>query len=283
LSNLLNLTVPQIVTGIKNMDFSAEEYVSQVLAKIRKVDLEINAYITLNERALEAAASIDKRIRMGENVGSLAGVSVGIKDNICTKGLKTTCASKMLEDYVPPYDATVVERLKNNDAILIGKLNLDEFAMGSTTEYSVFGPTHNPWNIEYVAGGSSGGSAASVAALECAVSLGSDTGGSIRCPASFCSVVGLKPTYGRVSRFGLVSYANSLEQIGPIGKNVSDVVMVMNAIAGSDEKDHTTGPLGAEPKYSLKSGQNLRVGLIKKVTMLWNCSLILAVNAKKFP
>ena len=266
MSNLLNLTVPQIVTGIKNMDFSAEEYVSQVLAKIRKVDLEINAYITLNERALEAAASIDKRIRMGENVGSLAGVSVGIKDNICTKGLKTTCASEMLEDYVPPYDATVVERLKNNDAILIGKLNLDEFAMGSTTEYSVFGPTHNPWNIEYVAGGSSGGSAASVAALECAVSLGSDTGGSIRCPASFCSVVGLKPTYGRVSRFGLVSYANSLEQIGPIGKNVSDVVMVMNAIAGSDEKDHTTGPLGAAPKYSLKSGQNLRVGLIKKVT-----------------
>ena len=173
---------------------------------------------------------------MGENVGSLAGVSVGIKDNICTKGLKTTCASKMLEDYVPPYDATVVERLKNNDAILIGKLNLDEFAMGSTTEYSVFGPTHNPWNIEYVAGGSSGGSAEALQRWNVRCHWDPTLVAQLDVRLSFCSVVGLKPTYGRVSRFGLVSYANSLEQIGPIGKNVSDVVMVMNAIAVAMKK-----------------------------------------------
>jgi aspartyl-tRNA(Asn)/glutamyl-tRNA(Gln) amidotransferase subunit A len=264
--NLCSLTAEQVTLGIKNKDFSAEEYISQILERIEKIDAKINAFITVdNKGALEKARLIDRKIRNREqNIGPLAGVAVGIKDNICTNGMKTTCASKILEDYVPPYDATAVKRLQESDAIVVGKLNLDEFAMGSTTEFSKNGPTHNPWNIDYVAGGSSGGSAASVAALECAVSLGSDTGGSIRCPASFCSVVGLKPTYGSVSRYGLISYANSLEQIGPIGKTVSDVVMVMNAIVGKDDKDYTS--LEWVPKYSLCSTKkNIRVGLVKEL------------------
>src|SRR4030095_8904290 len=205
--------------------FTAEEYVHQILERIDKVNPKVNAVICTDRKgALEKARLVDKKIREDEKIGPLAGIAVGIKDNICTRDLKTTCASKMLQEYIPPYDATVVRRLKDDDAIIIGKLNLDEFAMGSSTEFSSFGPTINPWNTDYVAGGSSGGSAASVAASECPVSLGSDTGGSIRCPASFCSVVGLKPTYGHVSRFGLIPYANSLEQIGPLGKTVSDVV-----------------------------------------------------------
>ena len=234
MTNLCGLTTKKVTLGIKNRDFSAEEYICQILDRIEKIDVKINAFITVDKKgALQKAQLIDRKINNREqNIGPLAGVAVGIKDNINTNGLNTTCASKMLKDYVSPYDATTVKRLRESDAIVVGKLNLDEFAMGSTTEFSNNGPTHNPWNIDFVAGGSSGGSAASVAALECAVSLGSDTGGSIRCPASFCSVVGLKPTYGSVSRYGLISYSNSLEQIGPIGKTVSDVAMVMNAIGG---------------------------------------------------
>ncbi|HET7284094.1 MAG TPA: Asp-tRNA(Asn)/Glu-tRNA(Gln) amidotransferase subunit GatA [Nitrososphaeraceae archaeon] len=266
--NLFCLTAEQIVKGVKNRDFSAEEYISQILERIEKIDRRINAFTIVDDNgALKKARSIDKKIRNGEdekNIGSLAGVAVGIKDNICTSGLKTTCASKMLEDYVSPYDATVIKKLKDSDAIIVGKLNLDEFAMGSTTEFSTYGATRNPWNVNYVAGGSSGGSAASVAALECAVSLGSDTGGSVRCPASFCSVVGMKPTYGRVSRFGLVSYANSLEQIGPIGKTVSDTIMVMNSIAGMDDNDQTTLNNEAQ-KYTPQNKRNIRVGLVKEL------------------
>ena len=266
--NLFCLTAEQIVKGVKNRDFSAEEYISQILERIEKIDRRINAFTIVDDNgALKKARSIDKKIRDGEdekNIGSLAGVAVGIKDNICTSGLKTTCASKMLEDYVSPYDATVIKKLKDSDAIIVGKLNLDEFAMGSTTEFSTYGATRNPWNVNYVAGGSSGGSAASVAALECAVSLGSDTGGSVRCPASFCSVVGMKPTYGRVSRFGLISYANSLEQIGPIGKTVSDTIMVMNSIAGMDDNDQTTLNKEAQ-KYTPQSKRNIRVGLVKEL------------------
>ena len=266
--NLFCLTAEQIVKGVKNRDFSAEEYISQILERIEKIDRRINAFTIVDDNgALKKARSIDKKIRDGEdekNIGSLAGVAVGIKDNICTSGLKTTCASKMLEDYVSPYDATVIKKLKDSDAIIVGKLNLDEFAMGSTTEFSTYGATRNPWNVNYVAGGSSGGSAASVAALECAVSLGSDTGGSVRCPASFCSVVGMKPTYGRVSRFGLISYANSLEQIGPIGKTVSDTIMVMNSIAGMDDNDQTTLNNEAQ-KYTSQSKRNIRVGLVKEL------------------
>jgi aspartyl-tRNA(Asn)/glutamyl-tRNA(Gln) amidotransferase subunit A len=268
LVNLFCLTAEQIVKGVKNRDFSAEEYISQILERIEKIDRRINAFTIVDDNgALKKARSIDKKIRDGEdekNIGSLAGVAVGIKDNICTSGLKTTCASKMLEDYVSPYDATVIKKLKDSDAIIVGKLNLDEFAMGSTTEFSTYGATRNPWNVNYVAGGSSGGSAASVAALECAVSLGSDTGGSVRCPASFCSVVGMKPTYGRISRFGLISYASSLEQIGPIGKTVSDTIMVMNSIAGMDDNDQTTLNNEAQ-KYTAQSKRNIRVGLVKEL------------------
>ena len=263
--NLCSLTAEQVVKGVKNRDFSAEEYISQILERIEKIDSQVNAFVIVDDAgALKKARSIDKKIREDKNIGSLSGVAVGIKDNICTSDLKTTCASKMLEDYVSPYDATVVKKLKDSDAIIVGKLNLDEFAMGSTTEFSKYGATRNPWNINYVAGGSSGGSAASVAALECAVSLGSDTGGSVRCPASFCSVVGLKPTYGRVSRFGLISYANSLEQIGPMGKTVSDTMMVMNSISGMDDNDHTTLN-NEEQKYTLKNKRNIRVGLVKEL------------------
>ncbi|HXX98532.1 MAG TPA: Asp-tRNA(Asn)/Glu-tRNA(Gln) amidotransferase subunit GatA [Candidatus Bathyarchaeia archaeon] len=274
-NNLYHLNAEQVASGIKNRDFSAVEYISQILERIEKIDVKINAFVTVdNEGAIEKARSLDKRIQHGESIGGLGGVAIGVKDNICTKNLKTTCASRMLEEYIPPYDATVIKKLKENDAIIVGKLNLDEFAMGSTTEFSRFGPTRNPWNINYVAGGSSGGSAASVAALECAISLGSDTGGSVRCPASFCSVVGLKPTYGCVSRYGLISYSNSLEQIGTVGRTVTDVMLIMNAIAGEDANDQTTRTTvpgtkttsrGQTPKYSLQNKRNIRVGLVKEL------------------
>lgn len=274
-NSLYHLNAEQVASGIRNRDFSAVEYISQILERIKKIDVKINAFVTVDsEGAIEKASSIDKRIQNGERIGGLGGVAIGVKDNICTKNLKTTCASRMLEEYIPPYDATVIKKLKENDAIIVGKLNLDEFAMGSTTEFSRFGPTRNPWNINYVAGGSSGGSAASVAALECAISLGSDTGGSVRCPASFCSVVGLKPTYGCVSRYGLISYSNSLEQIGTVGRTVTDVMMIMNAIAGEDANDQTTRRTvpetnatsrGQTPKYSLQNKRNIQVGLVKEL------------------
>ena len=268
MSKLYNLSAKEVNTGIRRREFTAEEYIFQILERIDKVNPKVNAIISIDtEGALEKARLVDRKVRENEKkIGPLAGIAIGIKDNICTRGLKTTCASKMLEGYIPPYDATVVRRLKDDDAIIIGKLNLDEFAMGSSTEFSSFGPTRNPWNIDCVAGGSSGGSAASVASSECPASLGSDTGGSIRCPASFCSVVGLKPTYGQVSRFGLIPYANSLEQIGPIGKTVSDVVMIMNTIAGADDNDQTIRVTYNTPGYALPSKRKMRIGLIKELT-----------------
>jgi aspartyl-tRNA(Asn)/glutamyl-tRNA(Gln) amidotransferase subunit A len=268
LSKLYNLSANQVYAGIRARDFTAEEYIFQILERINKVNGKVNALILIDSKgALEKARLVDRKVREDEKkLGALAGIAIGIKDNICTKGLKTTCASKLLEEYVPPYDATAVRRLKDDDAIIIGKLNLDEFAMGSSTEFSSFGPTRNPWNIDCVAGGSSGGSAASVASSECPASLGSDTGGSIRCPASFCSVVGLKPTYGQVSRFGLIPYANSLEQIGPIGKTVSDVVMIMNTIAGADDNDQTIRVTYNTPGYALPSKRKMRIGLVKELT-----------------
>lgn len=255
------LTALQVAQGVRSREFSAEEYIHRILERIEKVEPKVNALITVNKGAIEQARALDKRIRDGEQAGPLAGVAVSIKDNISTKGIRTTCASKMLDGYVPPYDATVVKRLTDAGAIIIGKANLDEFAMGSTTEFSRHGPTRNPWDISRVPGGSSGGTAASVAAMECAISLGSDTGGSVRCPASFCSVVGLKPTYGLVSRYGLVSYANSLEQVGPAARTVSDVALALGTIAGHDESDHTTAP--GRPEFKLEK-KKLRIGLVKE-------------------
>jgi aspartyl-tRNA(Asn)/glutamyl-tRNA(Gln) amidotransferase subunit A len=259
---LFKLDAASVAQGVKNRDFSAEEYIHQVMERIEQVEPKVNAFVTVNKGAVEQARSLDKKIRDGEQAGPLAGVAVSVKDNICVRGMRTTCASKMLEDYVSPYDATVVKRLQEAGAIIVGKVNLDEFAMGSTTEFSRHGATRNPWDISRVPGGSSGGTAASVAAMECAVSLGSDTGGSVRCPSSFCSVVGLKPTYGLVSRYGLVSYANSLEQVGPAGRTVADVASVLNAIAGHDERDHTTTAAG-RPSYRVEK-RPLRVGLVKE-------------------
>jgi len=237
----LDISATEYISQVRNGTISAEEFVSKTIDRIHAVENKIHAYITIDEKnALDAAKTIDKKIRAKEKVGACFGMPLSIKDNICTMGLKTTCASKMLEDFIAPYDATVISRLKAEDAIILGKVNLDEFAMGSTTEFSFYGPTKNPWNTQYVPGGSSGGSGASVSALECLISLGSDTGGSVRSPASFCSVVGLKPTYGLVSRYGLVSYANSIEQIGPVAKKVEDIAFILNIIAGRDPHDDTT-------------------------------------------
>jgi aspartyl-tRNA(Asn)/glutamyl-tRNA(Gln) amidotransferase subunit A len=237
----IGISATEYLSDVRNGSISAEEFVAKTVDRIHAIENKIRAYITIDEKnALERAKTIDKKMRAKEKVGSCLGMPISIKDNICTLGLRTTCASKMLEDFVAPYDATVVSRLRAEDAIILGKVNLDEFAMGSTTEFSYFGPTRNPWSTQHVPGGSSGGSGASVSALECLVSLGSDTGGSVRSPASFCSAVGLKPTYGLVSRYGLVSYANSIEQIGPVARKVEDIAFILNIIAGYDHHDNTT-------------------------------------------
>ncbi len=225
---------------VKNGNFTIEEFISKTIEQIKKYDEKLHAYLSLNENAIEQAKNLDKKIKNKEKVGACFGMPISIKDNICVQGGKTTCASKMLENFIAPYDATVISKLKAEDAILMGKTNLDEFAMGLSTEFSAFGPSRNPWNQEYVPGGSSGGSAVSVSALECIASLGSDTGGSVRNPASFCSVVGYKPTYGLISRYGLISYANSIEQIGPLARTVEDTAFILNIISGIDPNDDTT-------------------------------------------
>lgn len=236
-----HMKVKDIRDGIRDGKFTSEEVVKAYFEKIKEKDSEIEAYLTLcEEEAIKAARETDEKIKRGEKVGILQGVPIAIKDNICTDGVRTTCASKMLEDFIPPYDATVIKKLKAEGAIILGKVNMDEFAMGSSTENSAFKKTKNPWDINRVPGGSSGGSAAVVSAEMAPISLGSDTGGSIRQPAGFCGVVGLKPTYGLVSRFGLIAFASSLDQIGPIGKTVDDCALLLQAIAGSDSMDNTS-------------------------------------------
>jgi aspartyl-tRNA(Asn)/glutamyl-tRNA(Gln) amidotransferase subunit A len=241
MSEVHKLSGFQISQKIKNQDISAQEYINLIFERINNIDTDINSIITKNyDSALIKAKQIDKKIKNNEKTGHLLGIPIGIKDNISVTGLKTTCASKVLQDYISPYNATVIDRLEKEDALIIGKLNMDEFGMGTTSEYSFYGSVRNPWNLEYVAGGSSGGSAAVVSSLQVPVSLGSDTGGSIRCPSSFCSVIGMKPTYGTVSRYGLVSYSNSLEQIGPIARTITDIVLILNTICGIDSNDNTT-------------------------------------------
>ena len=247
MSDLHKSTAIEVSERIRSGDLSAEEYLYSILERIKRVEGKIHAFVTVaEENALETAREIDGKVRRGDDLGSLAGVVVAVKDNICTRGIRTTCSSRMLENFVPPYDATVIERLKAADAIIIGKTNMDEFAMGSTTETSYFGATHNPWDLSKVPGGSSGGSAAAVIAEETTVALGSDTGGSIRCPASYCSVIGLKPTYGLVSRYGLIAYANSLEQIGPLTRSVEDCALLLSVISGHDSRDSTSVDLPAK-------------------------------------
>ena len=239
--NITELTVHELQEKIKNKELTIEDITKAYVEKISEKEKDIQAFITtLTQEALKQAKEIQDKKEKGEITGELAGIPIGIKDNICTKGIKTTAASKMLENFVSPYHATVMEKIEEQNMINLGKLNMDEFAMGGSTEYSYFKKTKNPWNLNKVPGGSSGGSAAAVAGGLVPWALGSDTGGSIRQPASFCGVVGLKPTYGLVSRYGLIAFASSLDQIGPITKDVRDTAILLNLIAGYDEKDTTS-------------------------------------------
>ena len=262
--SLLDLTALELGAAIKKGETTAVEAAESCFARMKEMEPEVHAFINLDEeRAMDQAKKVQKEIEEGKLAGPLAGVPVAVKDNICTKGLATTCGSRMLEHFVPPYDAFAARKLKEAGMVILGKANMDEFAMGSTTETSWYGVTRNPRNTQHVPGGSSGGSCAAVAAGECFAALGSDTGGSIRQPSSFCGVTGIKPTYGTVSRQGLVAYGSSLDQIGPIGKDVADCAALLQVIAGHDPADSTS--LEREPwdfSESLKGdGAGLRVGL----------------------
>ena len=265
--DITNLTVHELKEKLDKKETTISEINKAYVERIKEKEPEVNAFVTvLAEDALKKAQEVEKKVNNGEIKTQLAGIPIGIKDNICTKGVKTTCSSKMLENFTSPYDATVMEKINSENLITLGKLNMDEFAMGASTEYSAFKKTCNPWDLNKVPGGSSGGSAAAVAAGLVPWALGSDTGGSVRQPASFCGVVGLKPTYGLISRYGLVAFASSLDQIGPITKDVKDSAMLLNIIAGHDEKDTTS--LNVEKKDYTKALKNdvkgLRIGIPKE-------------------
>ena len=264
---IYELTVHELVEKLESGELTSEEITKSYLDRIKEVDPEVKAYISvMEEEAIEKAKKIDSRRKAGEKLNKFAGIPIGIKDNMCITGTKTTCSSKMLENFVAPYDATVIEKLNEEELIYLGKLNMDEFAMGSSTEHSAFFKTHNPWDLNRVPVGSSGGSAAAVAANIAPWTLGSDTGGSIRQPASLCGVVGLKPTYGLVSRYGLVAFASSLDQIGPITKDVTDSAILLNLIAGHDEKDSTTVDMEKKDytKYLVNDVKGMRIGIPKE-------------------
>ena len=264
--NVLTSSLKTIRDAIKTRETSARDVTEAFLKQIAAHNPRLNAFVTMNERAVERASDIDQRLAKGEALGPLAGVPVAIKDQLCTKGLRTTAGSKMLANFIPPYSATVVNRLEDAGAINLGKTNQDEFAMGSSSETSFFGVGRNPWNDAYVPGGSSGGSAAAVAGGMAAASIGTDTGGSIRQPANFCGVVGIKPTYGRVSRFGVVAFASSLDQVGPFTRTVEDAALMCEAISGFDERDGTSSR-AAVPPWSTqitRDCRGLKVGMPKE-------------------
>ncbi len=266
-NDLHRLTIHEAHDLLRRRKISSTELTKSVLQRLGHVEVSVRACITIAEDiALQQAREVDDYIKTTREIAPLTGIPTLIKDVICTKGIRTTCGSKILEDFIPPYDATVIERLKAQKAVIIGKTNMDEFAMGSSNEHSAFFPTHNPWDLARVPGGSSGGSAAAVAADEAIYALGSDTGGSVRQPAALCSVVGLKPTYGRVSRFGLVAFASSLDQIGPLTKDVTDCALVMNAISGYDPRDSTsvTHPVPDYTGQLIPDIRGLRIGIPKE-------------------
>lgn len=263
-------SIRQLHKQLVRKERSSVEITQEALDRIQALEPKLHSFLCVTaDQALEQARQVDAKIAAGEDIGLLAGIPIGIKDNLCTKGIPTTCASRILENFVPPYESTVTQKLRAAGAVMVGKTNLDEFAMGSSTENSAYQPTANPWDLSRVPGGSSGGSAAAVAAGECVVSLGSDTGGSIRQPASFCGVVGLKPTYGLVSRYGLVAFASSLDQIGPFGRSVEDTAILLSEIAGYDPNDSTSLNVKI-PNYAnllkptLQSRGRIKIGIIKE-------------------
>ena len=261
--NLAQLTLHQASDRLRRREISSSELTEAVFARIAATDDKVHAYLTLaRDEAMAQARQADQRLKQNENESPLLGVPLAVKDNFLTKGLRTTCASKILGDFMPPYDATTVGKLRQAGAVIVGKTNLDEFAMGSSAENSAFFPTHNPWNLERIPGGS----AAAVAADQCIAALGTDTGGSIRQPAACCGVVGLKPTYGRVSRYGIIAFASSMDQVGPLTKDVRDAALLLQALAGNDPADSTSASL-AVPQYLEALGGNvkgLRIGVPKE-------------------